>query len=69
MSSVRQAARHEARWRYEFRRGDWSVRIDSESVMTADADAFHLVRKVTAREGDTVVIARSREEDVPRGLL
>ena len=63
------SARHEARWRFEFRRGDWSVRIDSESVMTADADAFHLARKVTAREGDTVAIARSWEEDVPRGLL
>ena len=63
------SARHEARWRYEFRRGDWSVRIDSESVMAADAGAFHLCREVIAREGDTIVIARKREEDVPRGLL
>ena len=63
------SARHEARWRYEFRRGDWSVRIDSESVMTADAGAFHLCREVIAREGDTIVIARRWEEDVPRGLL
>ena len=43
--------------------------IDSRSVMTSDADSFHLVREVTAREGDTVVIARNREEDHPRGLL
>ena len=63
------SARHEARWRFEFRRGSWSVRIDSESVMTADAGAFHLARKVTAREGDAVAIARSWDEDVPRGLL
>ena len=63
------SARHEARWRYEFRRGDWSVRIDSESVMTSDADSFHLAREVTAREGNTVVIARSWEEEIPRGLL
>ena len=62
------SARHEARWRYELQRGDWSVRIDSRSVMTSDADSFHLAREVTAREGDTVVIARSREEDLPRGL-
>ena len=38
-------------------------------MMTSDADGFHLSREVTAREGDTVVIARSREEDLPRGLL
>ena len=63
------SARHEARWRYEFRRGDWSVRVDSQSVMTSDADSFHLAREVTAREGDTVVIARKWEEDIPRGLL
>ena len=63
------SARHEARWRYEFRRGDWSVRIDSESVMTSDADRFRLAREVTGQEGDAVVIARRWEEDIPRGLL
>ena len=63
------SARHEARWRYEFRRGDWSVRIDSESVMTTDAERFYLAREVTASEGGTVVVTRRWEEDVPRGLL
>ena len=63
------SARHEARWRYEFKRGDWSVRIDSESVMTSDEDSFHLAREVTAREGATVVVARRWEETIPRGLL
>ena len=62
------SARHEARWRYECRRGDWSVRIDSGSVMTSDAERFHLVREVTAREGDAVVIERRWEEAIPRGL-
>ena len=63
------SARHEARWRHEFRRGDWSVRIDTESVMTSDAASFHLAREVTAWEGDTIVIARRWGENVPRGLL
>ena len=62
------SARHEARWRYEFRRGDWSVRIDSESVMTSDAESFHLASEVTALEGGTVVIDRRWEETIPRGL-
>ena len=63
------SARHEARWRYEFRRGVWSVRVDSESVMTSDQEGFHLDRAVTAREGDVVVIARRWKETVPRGLM
>ena len=62
------SARHEAHWRYEFRRGDWSVRIDSGSVMTSDAESFRLAREVTAREGDAVVIERRWEEAIPRGL-
>ena len=62
------SARHEARWHYEFRRGDWSVRIDSESVMTSDAGSFHLARRVTASEGERIVIARAWEEDLSRGL-
>ena len=62
------SARHEARWRYELRRGGWQVRIHSESVMTSDSDHFHLARGITAWEGETVVIARTWEEHVPRGL-
>ena len=63
------SARHEARWRYEFRRGDWSVRIDSESVMTSDEQSFHLAREVTAREGGAVAISLTWKESIPRGLL
>ena len=63
------SARHEAHWRYEFRRGDWWVRIRSESVMTSDADNFHLAREVTAWEGEAVVVARKWAEHIPRGLL
>ena len=62
------SARHEARWCYEFRRGGWQVRIHSGSVMTSDADHFHLAREITAWEGEAVVIARTWEEHVPRGL-
>jgi putative CocE/NonD family hydrolase len=63
------SARHEIDWRYEFRRGDWSVRIDSENRMTCDAESFHLERKVAASEGETIVLERSWREEIPRGLL
>ena len=63
------SARHEARWRYEFGRGDWTVRIDSESVMISDEESFHLDRAVTAREGGAVVISLRWKESIPRGSL
>ena len=37
--------------------------------MATDAGTFHPACEITAREGDAVAIARSWEEDVPRGLL
>ena len=63
------SARHDVSWRCELRRGDWSVRIDSENAMTCDAESFRLERKVTAREGDAVVLERRWREELPRGLL
>ncbi len=63
------SARHEAAWCYEFRRGGWSVRINSENVMTSDAQTFRLERKVVAYEGDTVILERRWHEDIPRGHL
>ncbi len=63
------SARHEAAWRYEFRRAGWSVRIDSENVMTSDAQTFRLERKVVAYEDDAVVLERRWLEEIPRELL
>ena len=63
------SARHEVIWRFEFQRDDWSIRIDSGNVMTSDAEAFSLERKVTAIEGDEVALERRWHEDIPRGLL
>lgn len=63
------SARHEVAWRFEFRRGDWSVRIDSENVMTSDTGTFRLERTVIAFEGDAVALERRWHDDIPRGLL
>jgi putative CocE/NonD family hydrolase len=63
------SARHEAVWRYEFARGDWGVAIDSESLMTCDADNFVLRRRVIASEADETVLDRTWNATIPRGLL
>jgi len=63
------SADHRATWEFTFARGDWAVRIVTENRMTSSADTFHLWRKTTAWEGETVVAEREVCEDVPRGFL
>ena len=63
------SARHEATWRFELSRDDWSVMIDTENVMTSDKHEFVLTRNITAFEGDKKVFEKKQSETVPRGLL
>lgn len=62
-------AHHEASWHYDFRRGDWSVAIDSHSQMTCTASTFIFEREVVAHEGTREVRRRQWREEHPRGLL
>jgi len=50
----------------EFRRGDWQVRILTDSLMTADATHFHLSNHLDAYEGDTRVFSKSWTKAIPR---
>ncbi|MEM9147842.1 MAG: CocE/NonD family hydrolase [Pseudomonadota bacterium] len=63
------SASHTAKWKFAFRRGSWAVQIDSQSRMTCSAEAFHLWRRVTAREGETVVLEKTWAEEIPRRWL
>lgn len=58
-------------WQFTFERGDWQVQIDTENKMTCDADAFHLWRRVVAREGreGAEVLVKEWQESIPRGFL
>jgi predicted acyl esterase len=47
-------------------RGDWSIRVDVESTMRADAGAFHLVTRLDAYEGDERVFAKTWRREVAR---
>ncbi|MEZ5812177.1 MAG: CocE/NonD family hydrolase [Rhizobiaceae bacterium] len=60
------SARHEATWRFEFRRGDWSVVVDTENLMTSTADSFILQRSIIARQGDEKLFEREQTETLPR---
>jgi predicted acyl esterase len=48
-------------------RGDWSVRIETESSLSGDAEAFHLTNAVDAYEGDVRAWAKTWALTVPRG--
>lgn len=59
-------ARAEVEWIHTHRRGDWQCAVKSEGVMTADAYAFHLHRKISARHNDEVVLEKTWDETIPR---
>ena len=58
-------------WQFTFEQEDWQVQIDTENKMTCDAEAFHLWRRVTAREGadGAEVLVKEWQESIPRGFL
>ena len=62
-------ARHEAGWRFEFRRGDRRVAIDTENLMTATGNEFKLERKIVAYEGGETVFEKQQSETIGRGTL
>jgi putative CocE/NonD family hydrolase len=53
----------------ELQRGAWRVRIETDSVMTADATDFHLSNGLDAYEGDTHVLTRLWTKAIPRYLI
>jgi hypothetical protein len=50
----------------EFQRDDWQVRIEVNSLMTADATHFHLSNHMDAYEGDVRVFTKAWITAVPR---
>ncbi|MDA0261961.1 MAG: peptidase S15, partial [Proteobacteria bacterium] len=59
-------ARAELAQQTTLRRGGWSIRIASESRLSATATAFHIVASLTAFEGEVLVFERSWDEEIPR---
>ncbi|MDQ3857499.1 MAG: CocE/NonD family hydrolase [Actinomycetota bacterium] len=55
--------------RIEIARDGWRVRVETESEMTADAEAFHLENTVVAYEGDERFWERTRRVSAPRDLV
>ena len=50
----------------EIERGDWRTRINVESRMTADADAFTLVAELDVHDQDELFFSRTYTARIPR---
>ena len=50
-------------------RGDWQVRTLTRTVLTSDAEAFHVQADLDAFEGDKRVYAQSWDERIPRDFV
>lgn len=63
------SARATSTWTIELRRGDWSIRIETDSEMTADHDAFHVVNEVRASESGRIVHEQRSQRSFRRDLV
>lgn len=60
------SARGENRSERTFRRGDWSVRTTTRTVLTADTTHFYIHAELDAYEGDERVYSQNWERCIPR---
>ena len=63
------SARGELRQRTILKRDDWSIRIETNTCLTATAEAFRFVATLRAYEGDAEVFKRDWDEAIPRDLV
>lgn len=59
----------ETRWEWGLRRGNWSVRTITHTILTSDAHDFHLHATLDAYEGEHRVYCRTWNHVIPRKLL
>ena len=60
------SARTETHWSYTIGRGDWQTRTETRTVMTCDAEAFHVEASLEAFAGDDKLAERHWKFSIPR---
>ncbi|MEZ5640325.1 MAG: hypothetical protein R3E92_24625, partial [Burkholderiaceae bacterium] len=63
------SARQECHWTEERARGDWKVRTETWSAMTASKTHWHVTGRLEAYEGDTLVFSRDWDRKIRRKLI
>jgi hypothetical protein len=60
------SATAEMHWTQELGRGDWRVRTETVSHLSADKERFHLSARVSAFEGGDQVFEKSWQKSITR---
>ena len=63
------SARQECHWSEERSRGDWKVRTETYSAMTASKTHWHVTGTLEAYEGDVKILTRSWDKKIKRKLV
>ena len=63
------SARAECHWSEERSRGDWKVRTETWSAMTASETHWHVTGRLEAFEGDQKILTREWDQKVKRKLV
>jgi hypothetical protein len=63
------SARQECHWSMETSRGNWVVRTETYSSMTASKTHWHITGRLEAYEGDTKILVRTWDKKIKRRLL
>ncbi|MGB0843438.1 MAG: CocE/NonD family hydrolase [Alphaproteobacteria bacterium] len=63
------SAKGDAHWSQTLERGDWSVRTETYSSMTSDAQNFYLTARIEAFEGEELVFGKDLQKTIKRDLV
>jgi len=64
-----ESVRGETHWDRSFRRGEWSVRTVTRTILTSSRTHFRIRADLDAYEGDSRVYSRSWDRSIPRDLV
>ncbi len=63
------SARAEVVQMTQFKRGSWSIRIETDVCLSASAEVFQIQANLHAYEGDTCLFSKKWNREVPRDLV
>ena len=63
------SARMETHWTETFGRGDWYMRVETRTTLTADQNTFFIQSELEAFEGDERIYHRNWNRAVPRDMV
>ena len=63
------SARQECHWTEERSRGDWKVRTETRSAMTASKGYWHVTGSLEAFENDNLILTRTWDKKIKRKLV